>query len=149
MGRHFIVQKERRMERRNTVQKEVVLNAVRSMRGHATADEVYSYILNDHPNIGKGTVYRNLNVLSEEGKIRKVEVTEGPNRFDFTVKDHYHITCVKCNRIFDVDMDVIPKLESRIHDTHGIRFLGYDILFKGLCTDCQMNNNIQNTNSEG
>ena len=29
------------VERRNTIQRELVLQAVRDMRGHVTADEVY------------------------------------------------------------------------------------------------------------
>lgn len=125
------------MGRRNTIQKELVLNAVRSMKGHVTADEVYEYILKEHPSVGKGTVYRNLNILSEEGEIKKVEVPEGANRFDYMVQDHYHVTCLKCSRIFDVDMETLPDLKNKIHDTHGIQFIDYDILFKGLCPDCQ------------
>ena len=32
------------MEKRNTIQKELVLNAVTKMHRHVTADEVYDYI---------------------------------------------------------------------------------------------------------
>ena len=58
------------MEKRNTIQKELVLNAVTKMRRHVTADEVYDYIKKDYPSIGKGTVYRNLSILADENKIR-------------------------------------------------------------------------------
>lgn len=125
------------MERRNTIQKELVLNAVRSMRGHVTADEVYNYIVSDHPSVGKGTVYRNLNILSEEGEIRKVEIPNGPDRFDFTLEPHYHVRCISCGTVCDVDMEAMPDLTDSIRDSHGIKFLDYDILFKGLCPNCQ------------
>ena len=82
------------------------------------------------PTIGKGTVYRNLDILVEEGDLRKVEVPDGPNRFDLTLKNHYHVRCVNCGEISDVDMDEILGLLEKIHDTHGTDFLGYDILFK-------------------
>lgn len=124
------------MERRNTVQKDLVLKAVLDMRGHVTADEVYEHIHNNFKNIGKGTVYRNLNQLAEEEKIRKVELPEGPDRFDFTLQNHYHVRCVKCNQVFDVDMDEVPDVFSRIKDTHGMKFLDYDIVFKGVCSEC-------------
>lgn len=124
------------MERRNTIQKELVREAVFQMRSHVTADEVYEYIKNEHPSIGKGTVYRNLGILSEEGQIRRVEIPNGPDRFDFTLKDHYHVRCVKCGTVKDVDMDIIDNLQKRIHDNHGMRFLDYDILFKGICEEC-------------
>lgn len=125
------------MERRNTIQKELVLNTVLKLKSHLTADEVYESIKKDHPRIGKGTVYRNLGILAEEGAIRKVEIPNGPDRFDFTLKKHYHVRCTECGEVFDVDMDEIPDLKEKIHDTHGMQFLDYDILFKGICPTCR------------
>lgn len=127
------------MERRNTIQKELVLNTVLKLKSHLTADEVYESIKKDHPRIGKGTVYRNLGILAEEGAIRKVEIPNGPDRFDFTLKKHYHVRCMECGEVFDVDMDEIPDLSKKIHDTHGMQFLDYDILFKGICPTCREN----------
>lgn len=125
------------MERRNTVQKELVLNAVLSMRRHVTAEEVYEQIRREHPSVGKGTVYRNLGILAQEEKIRRVEIPDGADCFDFTPGRHYHVRCVSCGKILDVDMDAIEGLEGRINDGHGIEFLDYDILFKGICPDCR------------
>lgn len=125
------------INRRNTIQKELVQNAVYEMKKHVTANEVYDFIKKDYPTIGKGTVYRNLDILAEEGAIRKVEVPEGPNRFDPTLKNHYHVKCIKCGEVSDVDMDEIPDLLKKIHDTHGIDFLEYDISFKGICPKCR------------
>ena len=107
------------------------------MKRHVTANEVYEFIKEAHPTIGKGTVYRNLDILVEEGALRKVEVPDGPNRFDFTLKNHYHVRCVKCGEVSDVDMDEMPNLLERIHDTHGIEYLDYDISFKGICPKCR------------
>lgn len=98
------------MEKRNTIQKELVLNAVTKMHRHVTADE---------------------------NKIRKVEIPNGADCFDFTLKKHYHIKCIICDKMFDVDMDEIKEMDSFIRDKHGIKFLDYDILFKGICKDCQ------------
>ena len=74
--------------RRNTIQKNLVRNTVYEMRRHVTANKVYEFIKEAYPTIGKGTVYRNLDILVEEGALRKVEVPDGPNRFDFTLKNH-------------------------------------------------------------
>ena len=123
--------------RRNTIQKDLVRNAVYEMKRDVSANEVYEFIKEAYPAIGKGTVYRNLDILVEEGALRKVEVSEGPNRFDFTLKNHYHVRCVKCGEVSDVDMDEIPDLMKKIHDTHGIEFLDYDISFKGICPKCR------------
>lgn len=125
------------MERRNTIQKDMVRDAVYELRRHVTADEVYDFIKQKHPNIGKGTVYRNLNVLVEEGEVRRVEIPDGPDRFDFTLENHYHVRCIKCGDVSDVDIDVIPDLLLKIKNRHGIEYLSYDILFKGICKNCK------------
>ena len=59
--------------RRNTIQKDLVRNTVYEMRRHVTANEVYEFVKEFCPTIGKGTVYRNLDILVEEGNLRKVE----------------------------------------------------------------------------
>ncbi len=124
------------MERRNTIQKSLVLQAVFELKRHLTADEVYEFIKKSHPTIGKGTVYRNLAILSEEGAIRRVEIPDGPDRFDFTLKRHYHMRCVRCGDVQDVDLGEIPELEAKLRETQAVKLLDYDILFKGICAEC-------------
>ena len=75
--------------------------------------------------------------MVDEGSLRKVEVPDGANRFDFSLKNHYHVRCTKCGEVSDVDMDEIPDLLERIHNTHGIEFVDYDISFKGICPKCR------------
>lgn len=125
------------MERRNTIQKDLVLSAVMNMHRHVTADEVYEFIRLEYPTIGKGTVYRNLNILADDNKIRRVEIPNGPDRFDFILQKHYHLRCIKCGKILDVAMDEIPEIEAYIHSTQEMVLLDYDILFKGICPECR------------
>lgn len=133
------------MERRNTVQRGMVLDAVRKLQNHPTADDVYTVIHQENPKVGKGTVYRNLNILSEAHEIRRVEISGGADRFDHTLCEHYHVLCVKCNALFDVDMEALPDLKKSIRDAHGVQFLDYDILFKGICPDCQDKEDMMST----
>lgn len=85
--------------RRNTIQKDFVKNTVYEMKRHVTANEVYEFLKKEYPTIGKGTVYRNLDILSEEGVLRKVEVPAGANRFDITLKNYRMILYVLCVNI--------------------------------------------------
>ena len=125
------------MIKRNTIQCALVLETVNKLRCHATADEVYDAIVQEHPNISRATVYRNLNRLSQLGRIHKMEIPGGADRFDHECYKHYHIRCEKCGRVFDVDMDFVGGLESGIRDTHGFDFTGYDIIFHGVCPECK------------
>lgn len=84
-------------------------------------------------------MYRNLGILANEKKIRKIEIPGGADCYDFTLEKHYHVRCVECGNVNDVDLDEIVELDSFIHKKHAIKFLDYDILFKGICENCQMN----------
>ena len=125
------------MIKRNTIQCTLVLETVNKLQCHATAEEIYNAIIQEHPTISKGTVYRNLNRLAEMGQIRKMEIPGGADRFDHLCHDHCHVKCEKCGRVFDVDMEYITGLEKNIKDSHGFQFTGYDILFKGICPSCK------------
>ena len=100
------------MIKRNTIQCALVLETVNKLRCHATADEVYDAIVQEHPNISRATVYRNLNRLSQLGRIHKMEIPGGADRFDHECYKHYHIRCEKCGRVFDVDMEYIAMISS-------------------------------------
>lgn len=132
------------MQRRNTIQRNLVLNAVLELKCHATADEVYDYIKASNPSVSRATVYRNLNLLAEEGAILKIEVPGGAVHFDHTTYDHYHARCVRCGRVSDVDLDSMPDLAAHIRDSHGFEFLGCDVIFKAICPECNRNKNNNN-----
>ena len=124
------------MVKRQTIQYALVSETVKKMRKHASVYEIYNAIAKDHPTIGRGTVYRNLQRLSELGEIRKREIPGGADRYDFLCTDHYHVVCTKCGQVFDVDMDYMKDLEKTIKNTHGFEFTSHDIIFKGICPDC-------------
>ena len=125
------------MIQRKTIQNTLVLETVKKLQRHVTADEVFEEIVKEYPSIGRGTVYRNLQRLCEQGEIRKVEVPEGADYYDIILKPHYHIRCVKCGKMFDVDMPYIDNLETSVKDFHGFSEVSHDIMFKGICADCQ------------
>ena len=125
------------MMRRHTIQRWLVLKAVNKLQCHATADEIYEEIVAEHPNVSRATVYRNLKLLSETGDIRKIEIPGGADCFDHLCHDHCHVKCEKCGRVFDVDMEYIIGLEKNIRNDRGFSFTGYDILFRGICPNCQ------------
>lgn len=122
---------------RNTVQRELILNAVKSLRNHSTAKEIYQHIAKDFPNISKATVYRNLNLMAAANEITRVEIPNAADCFDFTVKGHYHARCRACGRVTDVEILEYIDLTEKIKDAHGLVVEGYALLFYGLCPECQ------------
>ena len=106
------------------------------MHCHPTADEVYAAVFKEYPNISRATVYRNLKQLAEIGEISEIETPGNADHFDYQLHAHYHVRCIECGKVFDVDMDYIPDLEKSIKDAHGFRFSGHNLMFKGICPAC-------------
>ena len=121
---------------RTTIQRKLVLDAVSLLGSHPSPEEVYFFIAKTHPTISKATVYRNLNLLANEGRLLKVQTPDGADRFDHNHHNHYHIQCEKCGKIFDINMDYMPKIYNKIKDSHGFIVSSHDITFKGTCPKC-------------
>ena len=122
---------------RNTLQRSLVLEMVQNLKSHSTAEEVYNAVSAKYPNISKTTVYRNLNELAKAGKIRKIEIPSEADHFDYICSEHYHIRCLSCGKVYDVDMEYINNLQNSIQNAHGFVISGYDLIFKGICLECQ------------
>jgi Fur family peroxide stress response transcriptional regulator len=87
------------MNRRETRQREAVLNALRNIGAHLTAIQIFEAVRKEIPDISKGTVYRNLQVLEEDGDITKLHLNGTLSRYEIKQKNHYHFRCEKCGRV--------------------------------------------------
>ncbi len=125
-------------EKRQTIQKGLVWEAVSEATDHPNAEQIYESIVRTHPSISRATVYRNLNMLVDEGKVRRIKVLGGPDHFDHSLGKHYHIQCMDCRNIGDVDLFDSLDLTTRAMDLHGYELLSYEIVFNGICPDCQI-----------
>ncbi len=72
---------------RNTIQRALVLEAVRSLHTlNPMSSDVYDVVREKYPNISRVMVYRNLGVLAKKGEVLRVEVPNGADRYDFRNK---------------------------------------------------------------
>ena len=65
-----------------------------------------------------------------------ISTTDGADHFDHRCDAHYHAGCLRCGRVFDVELRQPPQLEKLLGDTHGFAVSGYDLLFRGVCPEC-------------
>lgn len=130
------------MEMRNSNQRKIVLDVMNENYSHPTADEIYEKARIQDSHISKGTVYRNLNILWKQGLVKKVSVPNGSDHYDFTLKEHYHFWCKNCQKIFDAPDNICVKIENAVSTMveNGFSVNGHDLLFTGLCPDCNKQN---------
>jgi Fur family peroxide stress response transcriptional regulator len=123
--------------RRDTKQREAILKVLRNTRSHPTADQIYDKVRKDIPNISKGTVYRNLQVLGEDGAISVLNINGTQSRYEVKQESHYHFRCEKCGWVFDLDEPIDKDLDERISRKTGFTVSHHQTEFRGLCRDCQ------------
>jgi len=133
---------------RQTRQRELILDVVRSTMDHPTADWVYRQARRRLPRISLGTVYRNLKRLAEQGIIREIHTGGHPARFDGNTGRHYHIRCLGCGRVNDLPMSVDPHFEEEAGRAMNYRVLGHQLEVQGLCPLCQGLAKIKNHSRE-
>lgn len=126
---------------RMTRQRKVILEELRRMDSHPSADEVYEAVRREIPRISLGTVYRNLEVLSELGEIQKLELGGTIKRFDWNPNKHYHIRCLQCGRVDDAPVAPLTKIEDELYGSTVYEIVGHRLEFLGLCPNCSEKNN--------
>jgi len=120
-----------------TRQRRVILEELRKLESHPTADELYEMARRRLPRISLGTVYRNLEILSECGMIQKLELGGTQKRFDGNVGNHYHIRCIQCGCIEDVSMQPFTAIENAIRGVSDYEIIGTRLEFIGVCPQCK------------
>lgn len=130
------------VKQRDTKQRRLVLQVVRDRYDHPTADDIYDSVHAIDSRISKGTVYRNLNILADNGEIRHVRVP-GADRFDRTTEKHFHIQCTECGKVEDVPIDYMKEYDEVAARATGYRIKRHLTVFLGVCSDCQKKEETQ------
>jgi Fur family ferric uptake transcriptional regulator len=125
------------IQRRNTAQRKLVLSAVRGRCDHPSADQIYLSVAAVDPRVSRGTVYRNLNVLCDEGEVLHVKLPDGPDRFDLRLEPHCHILCTRCGTVEDADIPYRPELDAEASESTGYQVSRHRTVFEGLCPRCR------------
>ncbi len=123
---------------RMTKQRRVILDTMKGVTSHPTADQVYQMVRKRLPHVSLATVYRNLEILSEHGMIQKLELAGAQRRFDGNVASHYHVRCDRCGRTDDLPLKTIPNLNAMVEGITDFDVEGHRLEFMGLCPRCKM-----------
>lgn len=119
-----------------TRQRRVILEELQHMMSHPSAEEVFDVVRKRLPRISLGTVYRNLEILSELGEITKLEFGGTIKRFDPITEEHYHIRCSLCDKVVDAPIALLAHIEDQLSEKTEFKIIGHRLEFYGLCPEC-------------
>ena len=118
-----------------TRQRQLIHDIIMAAPEHRTAEEIYDLARAQMPSLARGTVYRNLGLLVQEGQIGKLEMADAPARYDRERRPHPHLVCEKCGRVEDLTMprDLLRPFSL----TLGEDITGYDLKLYHVCPACR------------
>jgi Fur family peroxide stress response transcriptional regulator len=121
--------------RRLTPQRRAIIQVLLENDTHPTAEQIFTHVREDMPDISHATVYNTLRELVEMNLLQELDLGLGERHYDFITDNHAHLVCLGCGRIEDVPCDGNAVKLSPQH-THGFQVVDYDVIFRGYCPTC-------------
>jgi Fur family transcriptional regulator, peroxide stress response regulator len=121
---------------RYTEQRAAVHRFLQTTESHPTADEVFTSVRRDIPDISLATVYKALETLVSCGLAVKLTYGDGSARYDGRTDPHHHARCLTCDAVLDVPGRLDEPLLERLGPVAGFAVEGYRLELVGQCTAC-------------
>jgi len=123
---------------RNSKQRQVILDLLAASPDHMSAEDIYQKARASQPNISLGTVYRNLDTLSEQGVIIRSSFADGKARYEMAgLHHHHHLICLQCGDIRDLEQcPMAPTLEAALQEA-DFQAVQHQFEIYGYCRNCQ------------
>lgn len=125
---------------RVTKQRLAVLATVQQ-HPHAAAEDVLKIVSEQLAGITLQSVYTVIGSLVDAGILRKLELPGSPARFELEHHDnHHHALCRSCGQIEDVACATGAAPCLHPSEDHGMTIEVADVIYQGLCKNCQGQN---------
>lgn len=124
-----------------TLQRRSVLDVlIANCDSHLSTEEIYDIVKEKSPEIGLATVYRTVQLFEEMGIVDRLNFDDGCSRFelssDESVHHHHHLICEKCNKVFEVENDLLDEIEREIERKYKFKIHDHNVMFYGICEEC-------------
>lgn len=129
--------------KRYSRQRELIYQALMDTTEHPTAEMVYQWLKPENPTLSLGTVYRNLNLLANEGRITRMAFPV--ERYDGNTKPHCHFRCDKCGSVYDLSLAYCRELDEKVDGSSEHQIEGHELLFHGCCARCRASEELART----
>lgn len=127
----------REMGYRMTPQRELVLDAVGDLGGHATAVQIGEYVQKQQPFVNRATIYRALDFWCDVQVVTKTEIA-GKAVYEMAgEKPHHHLVCRGCGYVSVLDDHLFAELSQHLLDEYGFEAEMVHFAISGLCAGCR------------
>lgn len=122
---------------RVTPQRAIILEAIGSLSGHVTAEQIFEVVKQHSPYISLATVYRTLDLLQELGLITESHMGTATSHFALrTHGTHHHAVCRICKQSVELPDDYFQAVEARIRTEFNFVVDANHVVIFGWCEHC-------------
>lgn len=120
--------------KRYSPQRDLICSYVKDSACHPTAETIYQQLKLTTPGLSRGTVYRNLGILAQEGQITRMPFPV--ERYDGNTSPHAHLICTQCGEVFDLPMTYDSQLDTAVSQRCQVQVQRHECFFYGRCAAC-------------
>jgi Fur family peroxide stress response transcriptional regulator len=103
---------------------------------HPSAKRIYDEVKKIHPTVSLATVYKTLQILTEQGLIQELDLPQSQARFDSYVEPHINLICLQCGNIQDFDDNAAQEMIARVTAKAEFARTGQRLDIYGICKKC-------------
>lgn len=122
----------------NTEQKKELLEyMIKNKNSFVSAEDIVKHLKDKNINIGLTTIYRFLNSLEEQEKLR-VEYRNHTKFYQYISNEcdaHYHLKCKDCGKLIHFECEELKHLNSHISEEHNF-IIDSSAMIYGICDNC-------------
>lgn len=119
-----------------TPPRQAVLEVLEQSDFHLTPAEVLERAQAIYPSLGRATVYRTLELLTNLGVVRPIFLGERGVCLTLAEGGHHHLVCSDCGAVIEFDECTVGELEQELAQRLNFQIRGHLLEFYGLCEQC-------------
>jgi Fur family ferric uptake transcriptional regulator len=124
---------------RVTAARRAVAAAIGQQKGHFTAEDVLAQSRAGRRRVGRATVFRSLDLLTDLRLVERVDLPSGVHAYVACepAAHHHHVVCSRCGRSLEVDEPGLGPIISRVEAQTGFKVQTHRLELFGVCAACQ------------
>ncbi len=135
-----ITEREKMDKVYKTKQRELILKYLKDNSHRClSAEEIINGISTPEKRASKATVYRCLELFTNDGSASKFTGSHGDSavyRYNGGHGDHFHLKCTVCESMSCIDCGFISRMQQHFYDSHGFTVSKTQTVIYGLCRYC-------------
>lgn len=123
---------------RLTTPRQAIIKMVAPRQDHFSAQELWDDVRASHRGIGRATVFRTLDLLTELGVLNRIHTGDGCHRYTVCeTTHHHHLMCVACGTVIALDAAGVEGQIRRLASAAGFDLLTHHLELVGRCRACR------------